>query len=158
MQTVASEPPDSNRAYRQRVEDVIAALASDGQHGLSEDAARSGLERHGANELASERPIPAWRRFLRQFQDVLVILLLGATAISAGLWAFERDAAWPYEAIAIFAVVLLNAALGYIAGIESGGGHRRASRDVGGSRHRDPRRTSAQHLGNRDRARRHRSR
>jgi P-type Ca2+ transporter type 2C len=111
---VASETPVSNVAYRQRVEDVIAALGSDGQRGLSEDAARSRLERYGANEVASERAVPAWRRLVRQFQDALVILLLVATAISAGLWAFERDAAWPYEAIAIFAVVLLNAALGYI--------------------------------------------
>jgi Ca2+-transporting ATPase len=106
--------PDSSIAYRQRVEDVIAALGSDSQRGLSESAARSRLERYGANELASERPVAAWRRFVRQFQDVLVILLLIATAISAGLWAFERDAAWPYEAIAIFTIVLLNAGLGYI--------------------------------------------
>src|SRR6202008_1768403 len=48
------------------------------------------------------------------FRDVLVILLLIATAISAMLWAIERDAALPYEAIAIFAVVLLNATLGYV--------------------------------------------
>jgi len=45
---------------------------------------------------------------------VLVILLLVATAISAGLWAFERDAPLPYEAIAILAVVLLNATMGYV--------------------------------------------
>ena len=45
---------------------------------------------------------------------MLVILLLVATAISAGLWAYERDAALPYEAMAIFAVVLLNATMGYI--------------------------------------------
>jgi hypothetical protein len=47
--------------------------------------------------------VPAWRKFLGQFRDVLVILLLIATAISAGLWLVERDSAWPYEAIAIFA-------------------------------------------------------
>lgn len=58
--------------------------------------------------------MPAWRKFLTQFQDVLVILLLIATAISAGLWLYERDAALPYEAIAISAVVLLNAVMGYI--------------------------------------------
>ena len=71
-------------------------------------------QQHGRNELAAEKPPPAWRRFLAQFQDVLVILLLVATAISAGLWAYERDAALPYEAIAIFAVVLLNATMGYV--------------------------------------------
>ena len=45
---------------------------------------------------------------------MLVILLLIATAVSAGLWVFEREAALPYEAIAILAVVLLNAAMGYV--------------------------------------------
>ena len=51
----------------------------------------------------AEEPVPAWRKFLAQFQDVLVILLLVATAISAALWLYERDSALPYEAIAIFA-------------------------------------------------------
>jgi hypothetical protein len=40
--------------------------------------------------------------------------LLITTAVSAGLWFYERDAALPYEAIAILAVVLLNATMGYI--------------------------------------------
>ena len=58
--------------------------------------------------------VPAWRKFLAQFRDVLVVLLLIATAISAALWWYERDSALPYEAIAISAVVLLNAVLGYV--------------------------------------------
>ena len=45
---------------------------------------------------------------------MLVILLLIATAISAGLWLYERDSALPYEAIAIGAVILLNAIMGYV--------------------------------------------
>jgi Ca2+-transporting ATPase len=40
--------------------------------------------------------------------------LLVATLISAGLWLLERDSALPYEAIAILAVVVLNALMGYI--------------------------------------------
>ena len=58
--------------------------------------------------------MPAWRKFLAQFKDVLVILLLIATAISAALWLFERESALPYEAMAILAVVLLNAIMGYV--------------------------------------------
>jgi Ca2+-transporting ATPase len=110
----ASDSQVPSIAYRQPVEAVIAALKSDGARGLSEADASARLERFGRNELAAEKPLPAWRRFLAQFQDVLVILLLIATAISAGLWLLERDAALPYEAIAIFAVVLLNAAMGYV--------------------------------------------
>jgi P-type Ca2+ transporter type 2C len=109
-----SEAQHSSIAYRQRAEEVIAALGTRPRHGLTDEDARSRLEQHGRNELAAKQPIPPWRRFLAQFQDVLVILLLVATAVSAILWAFERDAALPYEAIAIFAVVLLNAAMGYV--------------------------------------------
>ena len=34
--------------------------------------------------------------------------------ISAALWVYERDAFLPYEAIAILAIVLLNATMGYV--------------------------------------------
>lgn len=62
----------------------------------------------------AEKPVPAWWKFLAQFHDMLVILLLIAMVISAGLWLVERDSAPPYEAIAILAIVLLNAVIGYI--------------------------------------------
>jgi Ca2+-transporting ATPase len=114
MATVESETPVVSVAYRERIEDVVAALGSDAQRGLSDEEGRRRLQRDGRNELAAEKPIPAWRRFFAQFKDVLVLLLLAATAISVGLWALERDAALPYEAIAIFAVVLLNATMGYV--------------------------------------------
>jgi len=110
----AVEPPAADNAYRQRVDEVAATLGTDAERGLSDDEARARLERYGRNALAARNPIPPWRRFLAQFQDVLVILLLIATAISAGLWAFEGDASLPYEAIAILAVVLLNAVMGYV--------------------------------------------
>jgi len=100
--------------YRQRLDQVLAALGTDAQRGLSEAEVRARLDRHGRNELTAEEPVPGWRKFLAQFQDVLVILLLIATLISAALWLYERESALPYEAIAIFAVVLLNAIMGYI--------------------------------------------
>lgn len=101
-------------SYRQPIKEVLTAFDTDAHSGLSEGEARSRLDKYGKNELMAEKPVPAWRKFLAQFQDVLVILLLVATLISAGLWLYERDSALPYEAIAIFAVVLLNAIMGYI--------------------------------------------
>ena len=114
MPTALSETPEPSIAYRQRVDELIAAFQTDQHQGLTSEEARGRLERFGRNELAAEPPTPAWRRFLSQFQDVLVILLLIATAVSAGLWVYEREGGLPYEAIAIFAVVLLNATMGYI--------------------------------------------
>jgi Cation transporter/ATPase, N-terminus len=104
LATVDSETPVVSIAYRGRIEDVVAALGTDAQHGLTDLEARTRLLRDGRNELAAEKPIPAWRRFLAQFKDVLVLLLLVATAISGALWAIERHAALPYEVIAILAV------------------------------------------------------
>ena len=100
--------------YRQSVDEVAESLATSPRDGLGEAEARARLERDGPNELAAEQPEPAWRRFLAQFRDVLVILLLVAAAVSAALWVYERDTALPYEALAILAVVLLNAAMGYV--------------------------------------------
>src|SRR5688572_16105520 len=110
----ADNTPDLSIAYRWSLNDIATALETDERHGLTTAEAQLRLERFGPNELASEQPPPPWRRFLAQFQDVLVILLLIATVISAGLWAIERNAPLPYEAIAIFAVVLLNATMGYV--------------------------------------------
>jgi Ca2+-transporting ATPase len=100
--------------YRQSVDAVLAAIGTDEHRGLREEEARLRLARHGRNELTAEKPVPAWRKLLAQFQDTLVILLLVATAVSTGLWLVERDSALPYEAIAILSVVSLNALLGYV--------------------------------------------
>ena len=100
--------------YRQSAQVVLAAAGTDPARGLSEPDARSRLARHGLNALAAEKTTPAWRKFLAQFQDPLVILLLVATAVSAIAWAVERESTVPYEAIVIVSVVLLNAVMGYI--------------------------------------------
>jgi Ca2+-transporting ATPase len=101
-------------AYQEPVDRVLAALGSDARDGLSRTEVQARLARFGRNELAADEPVPDWRRFLEQFRDPLVILLLIATALSASIWAMERDAALPYEAIAILAVVVLNAVMGFV--------------------------------------------
>ena len=105
--------PDRPATYRLPAEAVVAALGSDGEHGLTSEEAARRLARDGPNELQAEKPIPAWRRFLAQFQDVLIILLLIAAAISLVVWLYERDEALPFESLVIFAIVLLNGILGY---------------------------------------------
>jgi P-type Ca2+ transporter type 2C len=100
--------------YQRTVEEIVAGLGSDAWRGLSSEEARARLKRYGPNELEAEKPVPAWRRFLAQFRDTLVILLMIATAVSVGLWVYERDSALPYEGLAIFAIVLLNGILGYV--------------------------------------------
>ena len=99
---------DQADAYRMIAEEVVGGLGSEQRHGLGCQEASARLKRYGPNELETEKPVPAWQRFLAQFQDVLIILLLVATAISVGLWVYERDTALPYEGLTIFAIVLLT--------------------------------------------------
>ena len=105
---------DQTTAYRQPVDQVLAALRSDPEHGLTTEETRQRQAQYGPNELQAERRMPGWRKFLAQFQDVLIILLLIAAAISLVVWLYERSEALPYEALVIFAIVLLNGILGYV--------------------------------------------
>ncbi len=112
--TTPPVPQQATPPYRLPVDEVIASLGTDAARGLTAQEALARLERDGRNELRAKPPVPKWRQFAAQFTDKLVILLLVATAISVTLWAIERDAALPYEGLAIFAVVLLNAVMGYV--------------------------------------------
>ena len=94
---------------------VVAALGSDTALGLNQAETQRRLEHFGPNRLKSAPEVPWWRRLLDQFRNVLVIVLLVATAISMIEWLLQdpRESALPYEAIAIMAIVVLNALLGF---------------------------------------------
>jgi Ca2+-transporting ATPase len=111
---VNSTESGQDEPYRRPAADVLAALQVNAETGLSESESKRRLTRYGRNELNAEPPRPAWRKFLDQFASVLVILLIVAAAISAGLWLYEGHAGGPYEAIAILVIVILNAFMGYI--------------------------------------------
>ena len=82
---------------------VFEALDT-GPRGLSEPVARERLERYGPNELAAGKKISAWRILLRQFANLLILILLVATGISFGLG--ETLDAWVILAIVLACVVL----------------------------------------------------
>ncbi|HEX2946337.1 MAG TPA: calcium-translocating P-type ATPase, SERCA-type [Clostridia bacterium] len=75
--------------------------------GLSEKEARKKLLEHGPNLLAEKKKISPVKLLLSQFTDVMVIILMVSTAISA----FMGDIT---EAVTIIAIVILNAVLGFV--------------------------------------------
>lgn len=58
-------------------------------HGLQPNEASARLHSDGPNELPHEEPEPLWKKFLAQFQETLILLLLGSAAISALMGKFE---------------------------------------------------------------------
>ncbi|AFH38816.1 cation-translocating P-type ATPase [Thermus thermophilus] len=80
--------------------------------GLTSEEAEKRLKVHGPNALPERPPPPFWRKALRQLQNPLVYLLLFAFALEFSLWLYEGGRGAPLEAVAILAILLLNALLG----------------------------------------------
>ena len=96
------------------VADLAASLDVDNESGLTSVEATSRLERYGPNQLDAAEQIPAWRKFLSQFADPLVYLLLVAIAIAIVAWLAEGAEGFPFDALVITAIVLLNAVIGHV--------------------------------------------
>ncbi|WP_185975700.1 cation-translocating P-type ATPase [Tessaracoccus rhinocerotis] len=94
--------------------EVAAALEVDPDKGLNSDEAARRLAESGPNELRASPPEPTWRKVLRQFQEPLVYLLLVAMVISLAAWFVEGATGAPIDAIVIAAIVIANAAIGYV--------------------------------------------
>lgn len=76
------------------------------RHGLTDAEARLRLEYFGPNRLKEKPPRPAWMKFLDQFKDLLVIVLIGAAALAGAIGDIK-------DAVVILIVVMFNACLGF---------------------------------------------
>ncbi|GAB4209249.1 MAG: cation-transporting P-type ATPase [Sandaracinaceae bacterium] len=79
--------------------------------GLTPDEAARRLREHGPNALPESAPPSAVARLLRQLANPLVYLLLFALGLDLVLWWWQSHGS-PVEAVAIGAVLALNAGLG----------------------------------------------
>jgi Ca2+-transporting ATPase len=88
--------------------EAVRAIEVDARVGLSAAEASRRLESCGPNRLAETPREPRWRAFLRQFQDLLILILLAAAVVSV---VVNREWETP---VAIGVVVLLNATIGFV--------------------------------------------
>ncbi|MGD2048467.1 MAG: cation-translocating P-type ATPase [Chloroflexota bacterium] len=92
--------------YKLSVEETKEQLDVDLERGLSSDEARGRLERFGPNELEERGRVSSWRILFRQFQELMVIILIIAAIISLVLGEYV-------DMVVILAIVIINAAIGY---------------------------------------------
>jgi cation-transporting ATPase F len=83
---------------------LLAALL---ERGLSQAEVIQRQKQYGPNELKAKAATPAWVKFLQQFNQSLLYILMVAGAVKAFLGSWRN-------AIVIWAVVVINALIGYI--------------------------------------------
>jgi Ca2+-transporting ATPase len=93
--------------FAAKADQVIHALHTDATAGLSEGDAAGRLVQYGPNELTQTPPESWWSRLARQFADLLIWILIAASAVSGilGEWL---------DAVAILIIVVLNGVLGFV--------------------------------------------
>ena len=92
--------------YNQKIEDVAKDFATSVSSGLKASQIDGLRAKYGSNSLTSKKKVSIWQRFLAQFKDFMIIVLIVAALLS-GFVAQE----WTDAAI-IMIVVILNAVLG----------------------------------------------
>ncbi len=93
--------------HAMEIEHVLNVLRVDPHKGLSEEEVRNRLEKFGYNELKKEEKVSPFSLFINQFKNVLIIILLIATILSAVVGEI-------FDAGLILVIVLFCAILGFI--------------------------------------------
>lgn len=106
-ETTRQQPPAAIPWYAREAEQVTEKFEVTPASGLSQAEWRQRLERYGANILTPPRKKGPLLRFLLQFHNVLIYVLLGAAAVTL-LMRHWLDAG------VIFGVVVINALIGFI--------------------------------------------
>ncbi len=92
--------------YKQSAEEVLTATKSSLQ-GLSSSEAERRLSEHGPNELTAKKKTPAIIYFLRQFKDIMILVLVAAAVISAFVGELT-------DTIVILVIIIINAIIGFV--------------------------------------------
>lgn len=95
--------------YLHSTEEVFAEVKSS-ENGLTAAEAEKRLSENGKNKLQEGKKKSLVRRFLEQFTDPMIIILIIAAVISAVTSVMQHEA--PTDVIIIMAVVIINAVLG----------------------------------------------
>lgn len=103
-QLTAASPPV---AWHAQPADAVRAAFDTPAGGLSPDEARRRLAHYGRNALPPPARRSAWARFLLQFHNVLIYVLIAAGAVTILLGHFV-------DAGVIFGVVVINAIIGFV--------------------------------------------
>ena len=98
--------------HHEKTENVIADLKTDVQQGLSSQQAQERLLQYDENRLQEKKKKTNWQRFLDQFKDVMILILIAAAMISFVIACVEGNPKEFFEPVLILLIVVMNAVMG----------------------------------------------
>ena len=99
-------------AYNLEVSELVKTLDSDAVKGLNEAAAEERLSIHGENKLKEKPKKSTLQRFIDQFKDAMILILIAAAAVSFAIACIEGNPKEFFEPALILAIVIINAIMG----------------------------------------------
>lgn len=93
---------------------VIEKLQSDQTQGLSGKQVQEKRDAYGANQLKEKKKKSTFQRFLEQFKDMMILILLAAAAVSFLIACMEGEVRGFFEPALILLIVVLNAVMGVL--------------------------------------------
>ena len=94
-------------------EEVQKILYTDVKKGLSKEEAMKRLEKYGKNILKEKKKESLFIKFIKQFNDFMIIILIIASIVSATI-AYIQGTGDYIDSIIIIAIVIFNAIMGLI--------------------------------------------
>ena len=101
-------------AHTEKEEALLHALGTDRKNGLSGEKAAKRLAEHGPNTLKEKKKRSLFLRFLDQFKDVMILILLAAAAVSFTVALLEKEPGGLFEPLLILLIVGINAVVGMV--------------------------------------------
>lgn len=102
------------KVFEQSIQDVVKDLQTDEINGLNENEVNKRQEQQGLNKLQEAKKKTSFQKFLDQFKDTMIIILLVAAGVSFGLAIQEGDSSAFFEPLLILLIVVLNAIMGVV--------------------------------------------
>ena len=98
--------------YSKKIEEVLSALATNEQSGLTADTVREKQAEFGPNKLKEKKKKTLLARFIDQFKDVMILILIAAAIVSFAVICVEKNWGELFEPALILLIVILNAVMG----------------------------------------------
>ena len=100
--------------HNQKPEAVVSQLNSNAQSGLSTAQVEELRAKFGPNRLREKKKKTMLQRFLEQFKDVMILILLAAALVSFIVVCAEKNWGELFEPMLIVLIVVLNAVMGVV--------------------------------------------